>query len=113
MADPNYRDFYGRVARIERGYRRGRGFEAPGTLGRSYYTRRQGYRLPVLGPVLVLVLGLVCLKAVIHHTVGAATYDSKVAALWQGDAVDRVGAAIMQADPATKYLSRQIRLALN
>ena len=36
MYDPNMRDFYRRVGRIERTHAQGGGFEAAGTLGMTY-----------------------------------------------------------------------------
>ena len=39
MADQNMVDFYGRVSRIKKARAKGYGFEAVGTLGRSYYTQ--------------------------------------------------------------------------
>ena len=108
MADPNLREFYGRVSRIEKAYDQGRGFEASGALGRSHYASRRRFRIPVMGPVLVVVCGVIGLKAAIHQGVGAGVYDERVAALWQGDGIDRMGAAIMQPDAATIWLSEQI-----
>jgi hypothetical protein len=108
MADPNLRDFYGRVARIEQAHAKGFGFEASGALGRSHYRQRRGMPLASAGPVLVLVLGLVGLKAMIHSSLGAGNYEQRVEALWQGGPVDRLGAALMQADPATLWLSAKI-----
>ena len=37
MADPNLVDFYSNVARFEKKRAKGYGFDAAGTLGRSYF----------------------------------------------------------------------------
>ncbi|MFN6976895.1 MAG: hypothetical protein ACK4OP_02135 [Gemmobacter sp.] len=108
MADPNLRDFYDRVARILRAQERGYGFEAAGTLGRSHYPRPRRLRIPVMAPVLVLVCGVLVIKAILHQGLGATDYEGRVAALWDGNAIDRVGAVIMQQDPATVWLSARI-----
>jgi hypothetical protein len=108
MSDPNLRDFYGRVARIEQAHAAGMGFEAEGALGRSHYLRpgrsRRGYVKPVL-MVLICAFGM---KAMIHYKVGAASYDARVTALKAGEGFDLLGAALMQADPLTVFLSGQI-----
>lgn len=108
MADMNLKEFYGRVVRIEKDHSRGRGFEAPGALGRSHYTRRRGLRLPLMMPLLFLFCGMILLKASIHYTMGAERYEMKVEQLWTGDTVDRFGAAIMQPEPLTRLVSYYI-----
>lgn len=120
MADPVMQDFYGRLSRVEYANQRGAGFAAAGTLGRIPYDpsiapamllrrrRRKGLRIPVLGPVLVLVLGVTGIKAGIHHSIGATVYEEKVERLWQSDGIERFGAVLMQPDPLTLYLSGQI-----
>lgn len=108
MADPNLRDFYERVARILRAHEQGYGFEAAGALGRSHHARPRRAGLPVMGPVLVVVVGVVLLKAVLHQGLGAADYEARAAALWQGSALDRLGAVMMQPDPASLWLSERL-----
>lgn len=110
MIDPNMRDFYGRVGRIERTYQMGGGFEAAGTLGMTYYNslkvrrRRMTWLLPV-----VLVLGtIVAIKAAVLANIGQETYAERIAALSSGDMADRIGAYILQADPLTQYVAAQI-----
>lgn len=105
MANRNLRDFYERIARILRMHAQGYGFEAAGTLGRSYYARRQRLRVPVIAPVLVVMAGVVFLKAMLHAGLGAQDYEARVAALWTGSAFDRVGAFLMQPDPATLWVA--------
>lgn len=106
MADPNLRDFYGRLNRIETIHRHGGGFEAAGTLGMSYYTKMQRTRrVPVLKPMLLVAVAIVGLKGAIHARIGDEVYTSRISALSQGDGVDALGAFVMQADPLTKGIS--------
>lgn len=112
MTDPNLKDFYGRVARIQRARAKGHGFEAAGTLGRSYFHRPATQRRSVLGPVLFLLLCTVLLKGAIHHSIGAQSYGERVAALRTGDAIERAGGWLMQAEPATVFVSEQIARVL-
>ncbi|MFN3721641.1 MAG: hypothetical protein ACK4VZ_01240 [Paracoccaceae bacterium] len=113
MSDPSITDFNSRIARIENDRAKGHGFEAEGAIGRSFYTRsdpryRRRFRLPVFRPlVFSLVFGTV-MKAVLLHQLGTAAYDARVAGLLAGDRIDRIGGWLMQADPATTALARQI-----
>ena len=112
MTDPNLTDFYGRVSRIQRARAKGYGFEAPGTLGRSYYYRPQAKRRSILGPVLFLLICAFLMKGAIYHNVGADSYKSRVAALMAGQGIDSVGGWLMQADPVTLYVADKIALGL-
>jgi hypothetical protein len=108
MSDPNLDDFQQRVARIERAHVSGLGFEAEGTLGRSHYTRKKGFRLPLMGPVLV-VMGLgTMLKSLIHVRLGGDLYQARVDGLWSDEGLGVVGALIMQPDPLTIWLAERL-----
>lgn len=112
MVDPNLADFYGRIARIEKARSKGFGFEASGTLGRSYYTyysrsRRKG-RFSIVKPVMVVLLCGFALKGAIHHQIGEEVYATRVAQLQGGEGFDRLGGYLMQADPVTIFVSTQI-----
>jgi hypothetical protein len=102
MSDPNMRDFYGRVGRIEDMHRKGYGFEADGTLGMSHFrtrqkTRRVGWLMP-----LALVLGtVVMIKAAVLANIGPEAYTDRVARLSSGSRADKIGAYVLQADPLT------------
>lgn len=109
MSDPNMDDFYGRVARIERAHAMGLGFEAEGTLGRSSTFRSRVKKRPVLRSALFVIALLFGLKGAILTQLGDDTYLGRVEALRQGDALDRVGAFVMQADPVTVWLAVQFR----
>lgn len=113
VGDPNLRDFYGRVTRIQDARMQGYGFEAPGTLGLSTYRRVERKRRQFLGPLFLVVLMSLGVKGAIHYKIGAATYDKRVETLMAGEGLDRVGGWLMQADPATIWVSETIRDAVN
>ena len=112
MSDPSLVEFYGRVARIERARAKGYGFEAEGTLGRSYYTRPQTRRRSLLVPMVFLILCAFLLKGAIYHSVGAQSYNDRVSSLMAGKGIDYIGGWLMQADPVTKFASDTIALAM-
>jgi hypothetical protein len=108
MADPNLVDFYSRVARFERARSHGYGFDAAGTLGRSHFTRKSRPRRAILGPLLMVAVCAIGLKGAILHTVGAESYNLRVERLQAGEGFDRMGGWLMQADPATVWVSGKI-----
>lgn len=104
-ADPNLNEFYGRVKRIERMHRKGYGFEALGTLGRSAtYRRERSWGRMARSVFVVLAMGF-ALKGAIHCYVGAETYDRRVADLATGTGFDPVAATLMSADPLTRLIA--------
>lgn len=109
MTDPNMRDFYSRVNRIQRLHSRGYSFLAEGTLGRVPRPAPRGRMLAVVRSVLFLALGVICLKGILNYQVGPELYDQRVERLAAGDEVDRVGAALMWADPASVWVADQLR----
>lgn len=111
MVDRNRIDFQGRLGRIEKTHTHGGGFEAPGTLGMSYYNaRRRRIRLPRWPLTLLVTMAMLfLLKAMLHVTIGASVYDDKVAILRGGTDIDRIGAILLQADPVTLLLADRIR----
>lgn len=108
MADPNLVDFYGRIARLEKARAKGYAFEAPGTLGRSFYHQKPRKRRSVVMPLMFVAVCIFGLKGAIYHSVGAKSYDQRVAALQAGEGFDRLGGWLMQADPVTQMVSDQI-----
>ena len=112
MSDPNLSDFYGRVARIQKARAKGYGFEAPGTLGRSFYAHPKDKRRSILGPVLFLLVCTVLLKGAIYQSVGADSYNQRVAALNAGEGIEPFGGWLMQSEPATIFVSDQITVVL-
>lgn len=109
MTDPNLGEFYTRIARIEKARAKGYGFEADGTLGRSYYSRHGRRRIPVLGPLLMIGLCFAGMKGVMHYKIGDTLYDQRVELLLQGEGLERLGGYLMQADPVTLFISRQLQ----
>lgn len=108
MYDPNMTDFYGRVSRIRKARAKGYGFEAPGTLGRSHYMQPASSRRSIFGPILFVIICSFLLKGMIYHNIGAESYGERVAALQAGEGIDRIGGWLMQAEPATIFVSDKI-----
>ena len=111
MHDPNLIDFYDRVGRLQKAHASGQGFEAVGTLGRSYYTRRQRgrRRMGWILPLFFVAAAVFGLKATIHYHVGDQTYQDRLTVMRQGEGFDRLGATLMQADPVTLWLSAKLQ----
>ncbi len=110
MADPNLHDFYGRISRIEAAKSGGRVVAATfGPADAMQHSKPQTRRLHYIKPIFLAVLLALMVKGAIHYKVGAATYDQRVASLAAGDGLDLVGAWLMQADPATLFVSDFIR----
>ena len=111
MADQNMVDFYGRVSRIKKARVKGYGFEATGTLGRSYYTQHAPSRfgISVLKPALIVLFGAFGLKGAIHYQIGSDVYSERVADLKSGEGFDRLGGYLMQADPVTIFVSAKLK----
>jgi hypothetical protein len=113
MADPNMTDFYRRAHRVQKDRARGYGFEAPGTLGRSYYTRPAAPRRSLLWPALFLLVVGFALKGAIFHATGSDLYNARVADLSASDGVvEQVGGWVMQADPVTLWVADKINMGL-
>ena len=109
MSDPNLRDFYGRLTRIQDARSNGLDLEAPETfsLSQSRRSSRDGGNRWI-GPLFFVVVMALMLKGAIHSKVGAATYDRRVDALQSGQSLGRLGGWLMQADPATLWVSQFI-----
>jgi hypothetical protein len=111
MAELQLSEFYDRVARYERARAKGYGFEADGTLGRSFYLRpkRRGPLRVVLSVCLVLST-LIVLKAGIILFAGEGMYSERVARMQGGQSIDQLGAAILHIDPVSGFLVDQARI---
>lgn len=98
--------FYERLKRIARIHRKGGGFEAPGTLGQSYYTRmaRKNAR-PVIRPVLYAIGVIVFSKSALLVVHGPDGYAARVSELQSGTTVERAGSFLMGIDPVTQALA--------
>ena len=111
MADQNMVDFYGRVSRIKKARAKGYGFEAVGTLGRSYYSQHSSPRTKTsfLKPALIVLFSAFGLKGAIHYQIGGSVYSERVAELQSGKGFDRLGGYLMQADPVTMFVSGKLQ----
>lgn len=108
MSDPNMSEFYRRVERIQKARAKGHGFEAQGTLGRSFFTRPQPKRRGVLGPVLVLVLSVFLLKGLMISQIGRMEYQTRVDQLLTGAGMAPFGGWLMQVDPVSEAVALQL-----
>lgn len=104
-ADPNLHEFQGRVKRIEKLHRKGYGFEAAGTLGRSATFRRERSWGRLLRSLAVVVIMGFVLKGTILFHVGADTYDRRVGELATGTGFDPLAATLMSSDPVTRVVA--------
>lgn len=111
MADQNMVDFYGRVSRIKKARAKGYGFEAVGTLGRSYYVQHapSRSRVSILKPALIVLFSAFGLKGAIHYQIGGSVYSERVAEMKSGEGFDRLGGYLMQADPVTMFVSAKLQ----
>ena len=114
MVDRNLQNFHGRIGRIERIHNAGGGFEAEGALGMSFYKarRRTSRRFGLLGPLALIMITVVGIKATVHASLGAELYEERIVALRAGTAADQVGAYVLQADPITVAIAERIRTLL-
>jgi hypothetical protein len=109
MFDPNIQDFYERVGRLNKAHAAGDGFIARGMLSRSDFRHHQRKsKAKMIFPVVFLLMAVFALKGTIYHFVGAQTYEIRVAELKNGAGFDRLGATLMMADPATRWMAKAI-----
>ncbi|MCB2126938.1 MAG: hypothetical protein H6897_04670 [Rhodobacteraceae bacterium] len=114
MVDRNMQNFYGRLGRIERTHEAGGGFEADGTLGMSYYNsrRRPTRRFGLLGPLVLVAMTVIAIKAAVLATIGPERYEERLVALHAGSSVEQGGAWVLQADPLTVALAERLRAVI-
>lgn len=108
MADPNMIDFYRRVDRLQKARAKGYGFEAPGTLGRSFYQRPARPRRSILAPAVFLILALIVLKGAMIAEIGRAEYQARVERLQAGNGVELFGGWLMQIDPGSEWVAAKL-----
>lgn len=88
-------------------------------MSRGYVTRIQAdglivarprRRLPRIpkGAVILFIAGFFAFKGLLLAHLGPQTYDDRLARLEAGTMVEKAGAFVMQADPLTVYIARQI-----
>lgn len=105
LADPNYKDFESRLTRITKARRKGYGFEAAGTLGRSStYKHPRSFGRILRGTLIVLAMAWV-MKGIFYFYVGGTAYEQRVAQLRSGTELDPIAATLMAADPVTKLIA--------
>jgi len=73
----------------------------------SAHPRRRMPRFPLKGMVILFAAALLY-KSVLFASLGANGYAERVDALAQGNAIEKAGAWVMQADPLTQGLARMI-----
>ena len=112
MSDPNMKDFYSRVGRIERAHALGFGFEADGTLGKSYYRRLPVKRRPAFRVGIFLLFVCFGLKGAIHYHLGEAGLADRVAQIEARGGFDAVQGFLMRPEPVTRFISSGINWAV-
>jgi hypothetical protein len=112
MSDPNLEDFYTRVGRIEQAHAMGYGFEAPDTLGRSFYRRLPVRRRPVFRIGVFLFCACFGMKGAIHYHMGADSFDRRVADIEARGGFDAVQGFLMRSEPITRLVSNGIALVV-
>lgn len=100
MSGPGRADFNSRLVRLEQARSHGLGFEAEGTLGRSFYTqarddvqKRRWVGLRLL--ILAVVMGL-ALKTLVLHQQDLVAYQARVVFLIKNQELDRIGGWLVQ-----------------
>ena len=112
MSDPNLKDFYNRVVRIEQAHSMGYGSEAQGTLGRSFYRRTPVRRRPVFRIGVFLIFFCFGMKGAIHYHMGAESYDRRVAEIEARGGLDAVQGFLMRSEPLTRFVSTGIEIVI-
>ncbi|SFC96261.1 hypothetical protein [Tropicimonas isoalkanivorans] len=107
MSDSHFKEFFGRLERIDKIHRSGGGFEADGTLGQSHYTRERARRARRAGlrPALLVVLFMVVLKGFLLASQGEEVYRAKLSALRSGSVIEMAGAYVMAQDPISNVIA--------
>ncbi|TCM84417.1 hypothetical protein [Rhodovulum steppense] len=112
MHDPQYEEFRDRLARLDRMHRQGYGFEAPGTLGRSFYRRRAHDGVPVWRVIGMIALCMLMVKALILMQIGPDAYGAHLDRAAGDGIVQKVTVFVMQIDPITDWLAGEMRRVL-
>jgi len=107
MAKTDMNEFEKRLSRIDKIHEAGGAFEATGSLGRSYFDsmRPKSRRALPLRGLALLVAGILLVKGLMLARIGAEEYSNRVASLADGSAVEHIGAWVLHADPATRYIA--------
>jgi len=96
----------------EQAHAMGLGFEAEGTLGRSFYRRLPVRRRPIFRTGIFLLCFCFGLKGAIHYNMGGAVYDTRVAQIEARGGFDAVQGFLMRSEPVTAMISNGIRIVV-
>lgn len=110
MGDANQNDFEVRMNKINRRHKR---------LSRGYVMSVNHDGLIIAQPkarqswipwrgILFVLVGTILVKAVMLAQVGTESYDARVTTLSAGNQLEKVGAYVLTADPATRWIAAQI-----
>lgn len=116
MADANLQSFDKRLRRVTRRHNKlSRGYvhsvNHDGLIVATPRRQRRESRFPVRGLFLV-VMGVLLFKGFLYAQLGGATYNNRLAKLQSGTEVEKVGAFMMTADPATLWVAEQLNKVL-
>lgn len=99
--------FERRLKRIMRNHRRmSHGVTHKVTSSGLIIARPRGYvpRFPIRG-LFIAVVAVFVFKGFVYVNLGAQSYELRVAELTEGTAVEKIGAWVMQVDPATTMIA--------
>ncbi|MEO1238074.1 MAG: hypothetical protein AAFW64_00135 [Pseudomonadota bacterium] len=110
MGDANQRNFEVRMNKINRRHKR---------LSRGYIMSVNHDGLIIAQPkarqswvpwrgILFALVGAILVKAVMLAQVGTQEYEARVTALAAGNQLEKIGAYVLTADPATQWIAAQI-----
>ena len=110
MSNADRTSFERRLSRLDQIHAAGGAFEARGALGRSFFDAhrpKEGKPLPLRAVAMVLAGGLL-FKGALLAQIGPETYAQRVSDLARGNAIEKVGAWVMQADAPTQWIAAQV-----
>ena len=107
-------EFRSRLSRLERKYKgMSAGYDAKlRSDGLIVITPRKAKRRVAVVPIAVFLLGFVVFKGFLMMSLGASSYDERVARLQEGTGVEQVGAFVMQSDPLSTLVAEQMGTVL-
>ena len=105
-----HQEFQGRVARLKTKHAAyAQGYSTHVQSDGLIFMRPHKVRSRVSGKVFLLILAFfMVFKAFLMSVHGFDSYDERVAKLTTGNAVERVGALVMQSDPVSVWAAAQI-----
>jgi hypothetical protein len=113
MFDPNIKDFYERVGRLNAAHAQGHGFDAAGVFGRTQFRRpRRKARTRLVLPIILVLAAVFALKGSMYYFVGAGPYEARRVSLQNGKGFDKLAALLMTPDRATLWVAKGLRISL-